>query len=47
MKPYPIPPLSAKTMKEFERDIKNGPTELQKEVMKQAIATFAKTKQKR
>jgi hypothetical protein len=47
MKPYPIPTLSSKAMKEIERDIKEGPTELQKEMMKQAVATFAQTEKRR
>ncbi|MDR2204365.1 MAG: hypothetical protein LBE76_08785 [Nitrososphaerota archaeon] len=46
MKPYPIPALSRKAVKELERDIEEGPTELQKEMMKQATATFAKTKRR-
>ncbi|MCL2134562.1 MAG: hypothetical protein FWH37_03285 [Candidatus Bathyarchaeota archaeon] len=46
MKPYPIPTLSRKAVKELERDINEGPTELQKEMMKQATTTFAKTKRR-
>jgi len=47
MKPYPIPTLTGKAAEEFERDIANGPTELQKKVMKEATAMFAKPKRKK
>jgi len=46
MKPYPIPALSRKAVKELERDIREGPTELQKEMIEQAAAMFAKTKRR-
>ncbi|MCL2135406.1 MAG: hypothetical protein FWH37_07650 [Candidatus Bathyarchaeota archaeon] len=42
MKPYPIPSLSEQAAEEFERAIKNGPTEQQKKVMREALAMFAK-----
>jgi len=47
MKPYPIPVITGQAAIDFERAIENGPTELQKKVMKQATATFAKTKKQR
>ncbi len=42
MKPYPIPPLSERAAKQFREAVEAGPTELQKKVMKEALAMFAK-----
>jgi hypothetical protein len=47
MKPYPIPDVTGQAAIDFERDIKDGPTELQKEMMKRATAKFAKTKKQK
>ena len=39
-KPIPIPDLSAKAWEAFERDIKNGPTELQKQMIKEGLDVY-------
>ena len=44
---YPIPDITGQAAIDFEQDIKTGPTELQKEVMKRATAKFAKTKKQK
>ena len=47
VKPYPIPDITGQVAEDFERDIKNGPTEQQKEKMRRATAKFAKAKRQR
>jgi len=47
VKPYPIPDITGQVAEDFERDIKNGPTEQQKERMRRATAKFAKAKRQR
>ncbi|MDR0460885.1 MAG: hypothetical protein LBH62_05565 [Nitrososphaerota archaeon] len=46
VKPYPIPDITGQVAEDFERDIKNGPTEQQKERMKRATVKFAKANQR-
>ncbi len=47
MKPYPVPDLTGQAAKDFEEAIKNGPTKGQKELIKEAAGTVAKSKSKR
>jgi hypothetical protein len=47
VKPYPIPDLTGQVAEDFERDIKNGSTEQQKERMRRATAKFVKAKRQR
>jgi len=47
VKPYPIPDITGQVAEDFERDIKNSPTEQQKERMRRAVAKFAKAKRQR
>ncbi|MCL2172384.1 MAG: hypothetical protein LBH62_09745 [Nitrososphaerota archaeon] len=46
-KPIPLPDITDEAAKELERDIKRGPTKLQKEIMEQNRVIFNKSVKKR
>ncbi|MCL1970845.1 MAG: hypothetical protein FWF66_05265 [Candidatus Bathyarchaeota archaeon] len=46
-KPIPLPDITEEAAKELERDIKRGPTRLQKEIMAQNRVIFDKPVKKR
>jgi hypothetical protein len=46
-KPIPIPLLDEESWAEFERQMAEQPTALEKDMAKRSVATFNKTKRKR
>jgi len=47
VKPYPIPDLEGQLAKEFEKKIRESPTEIRKKVLCEASAVFSRTKMRK